>query len=403
MELCFISKYPPIEGGVSSRTYWLSKGLGESGHKVYVVTNAWEVEKEFREEIPKKELNKLEPKNVRLFSTSTPPPFHIPYSQCYLSKLTSLALNVVNKYDPNVLFSFYSMPYGLCGYLIKMITKKPFVLRHAGSDITRLFEFPFFKNIFIEMFSNADKILTSQNKRQLFLDLKIPESKLSPFFDDVDTESFNPRIKPFNLSKYTGKDLDNIPVFTYIGKISKLKQTHNFLRAVAKIKDEKFIVLLIVGNGKYVEGLKVFVKSLHLEKKIIFMPFQPPWKIPSLMTASTAIISPESEETPHLPAGTHYPIIIREAMACGRCTIIGEGMHKKGLYTQLEDGSHTVIVNSENTNEFAKKLKTIANDSDIAHKIGAEARKISENAENYKDSLKKLENLFQEVVNMYGS
>jgi glycosyltransferase involved in cell wall biosynthesis len=402
IRLCVISKYPPIEGGVSSKTYWICKGLGKLGNKVYVVTNAWEVEKEFREDIPKRELSELEPKNVRLFSTSSSPPFHIPYSQCYLSKLTSLALNVVKEYDPNVLFSFYFMPYGLCGYLVKMITRKPFVLRHAGSDITRLFEYPFFRNLFIEMFSNADKILTSQNKKQLFLNLKIPESKLSPLYDGVDTEAFNPRTKPFDLSKYTGKNLDGIPIFTYIGKISKLKQTYNFLKAVAKIKDEKFVILLIVGSGKYVEDLKGFVKSLHLEKKVIFMPFQPPWKIPSLMTKSTAIVSPESEETPYLPTGTHYPIIIREAMACGCCTIIGEGIHKKGLYTQLEDGVNTITINPENTSEFAKKLKSIANDSDKAYKIGKEARKVSESIENYKDSLKKLENLFQEVINVYG-
>jgi len=400
IRLCVISKYPPIEGGVSSRAYWICKGLGKLGNKVYVVTNAWEVEEEFRENIPKRELTELEPKNVRLFSTSGQPPFHIPYSQCYLSKITSLALNVVKEYDPSVLFSFYFMPYGLCGYITKMITKKPLILRHAGSDITRLFEYPFFRNLFIEMLNNADKILTPESKKHLFLNLKVPENKLSPVFDGVDTKAFNPRIRPFNLSKYTGKNLDDIPIFTYIGKISKLKQTYNFLRAVSKIKNEKFIVLLIVGNGKYVEDLKAFVKSLHIEKKIIFMPFQPPWMIPSLITASTAIVSPESEETPHLPADTHYPVIIREAMACGRCTIIGEGMHKKGLYAHLEDGINTVVINPEDTDEFAKKLKVIANDSDNAHKIGLEARKLSESIENYKDGLKKLENLFQEVANV---
>ncbi|MBI2654760.1 hypothetical protein HYX02_08215 [Candidatus Woesearchaeota archaeon] len=51
MNLLFISKYPPIEGGVSAQTYWLAKALGEKGHKVYVVSNCWEVEQRYREQI----------------------------------------------------------------------------------------------------------------------------------------------------------------------------------------------------------------------------------------------------------------------------------------------------------------------------------------------------------------
>ncbi len=49
MRICFIGKYPPIEGGVSSHAYWLAKALGKKGHEVHVVTNAQEVEKEYCE------------------------------------------------------------------------------------------------------------------------------------------------------------------------------------------------------------------------------------------------------------------------------------------------------------------------------------------------------------------
>ena len=44
-----IGKYPPIEGGVSARVYWLAKALGERGHEVHIVTNAQEVESEYKE------------------------------------------------------------------------------------------------------------------------------------------------------------------------------------------------------------------------------------------------------------------------------------------------------------------------------------------------------------------
>src|SRR5579862_3413321 len=48
MKLCLIGKYPPIEGGVSTLTYWMARGLAQRGHDVHVVTNADEVEATFR-------------------------------------------------------------------------------------------------------------------------------------------------------------------------------------------------------------------------------------------------------------------------------------------------------------------------------------------------------------------
>ena len=48
MKICILGKYPPIEGGVSTQTYWLARGLAQRGHHVHVITNADEVEDMFR-------------------------------------------------------------------------------------------------------------------------------------------------------------------------------------------------------------------------------------------------------------------------------------------------------------------------------------------------------------------
>ena len=48
MRVCAIVKYPPIQGGVSAQSYWLCRALAEAGHEVHVVTNAEEVEQDYR-------------------------------------------------------------------------------------------------------------------------------------------------------------------------------------------------------------------------------------------------------------------------------------------------------------------------------------------------------------------
>src|ERR1044072_2169634 len=56
MNICFICKYPPIQGGVSMHGYWAARGLAQKGHKVFVVTNADEVEQTFRIHLTKEDL-----------------------------------------------------------------------------------------------------------------------------------------------------------------------------------------------------------------------------------------------------------------------------------------------------------------------------------------------------------
>jgi hypothetical protein len=48
LRICIIGKYPPIQGGVSMRTYWRAHGLAALGHEVHVVTNAKEAVAPYR-------------------------------------------------------------------------------------------------------------------------------------------------------------------------------------------------------------------------------------------------------------------------------------------------------------------------------------------------------------------
>lgn len=377
MRICIISKYPPIEGGVSSETYWLAKSLGELGHEIFIVSNCWEVEEKYREMIMDEELIHLEPKNVQLFTT-TPSAnlWFVPHFIPYDVKLASLSIEVIRKYNPDVIFSFYLLPYGISGFISKQITNKPLIVKHAGSDITRLFNSPFLRPLFVEVFKSADRIVTSRDKISLLSNLGLDSNKFVLLPRVINPKEFHPDVKPFDLAQYTDKDIKNTPIFTYLGKIGGIKKINFFIEAAARIRDEDFILLFIVERGEGLEILQNYIKTAGLEDKTIFLPFQPPWKIPSIMNASTCVVCPESYETPFLPAGTHFPAIQREAMLCGRCTIIGEGIYEKykRIHPQIQDGINTIVVNPENINNFAEKLINIVKNVDLAYEIGKNAR-----------------------------
>ncbi len=395
MNLLFISKYPPIEGGVSAQSYWLAKALGEKGHSVYVVSNCWEAEPRYREHIESNEMQLLEPKNVELFSTSPEFRSSIPFSRYYESRIASIALDIIKKYDIDAVYSHYLLPYGVSALLVKKLTNKPWLLQHAGSDITRLFSFSQLKSVFVECFSNADKIIGYSNTMEKMIEHNLDANKLVHAARSINLKEFNPDAKPFDFSKFgVGEET---AIFTYFGKISGLKKTYEFVNAASAIKDEDFRIAFVTEAGNSAEELKEHARKLSVLDKLVFVPFIPPWQVPGIMKSSSCIVCPESEETPYLPKGTHGPQIAREAMAVGRPAIIGRGVKEKGIYKNTTESNDILVVDPENRQEFSDALKFIIKNKEKSEEIGRNARKFSEQNEKFENYTNSMEAIFNSL------
>ena len=380
MKICILGKYPPIQGGVSSCNYWLAKALASDGHNVFVVTNAEEAGFEYREEILPKEAKNLEPKGVIVKNSSPLNKSFIPLYNPFIAKLASLAIKTIREEKIDVLYSNYLLPYGVAAYIAKEATNIPWFLDHAGSDITNLFDEQLLQPVFVELFRNADLVVNSLQVRDRILKPGIiKEDKISPFigkmfYARIRDNSFSPYAKPLNLAVYFDGFNKKIPVFTYLGKISPLKKTFSFVEAASLLPKGKFYLLFVTEKGRMYIQLRNLLREHGLLSYSCLLTFQPPWRVPSILTASTCIVAPESEEVPYLPEGTHGSKICLEAMLCARCAIIGEGMSKKSFYSQCKDGVHFLKVDPSNKRQFANKLKLIMDSPLLAYKIGQKAR-----------------------------
>ena len=383
MRICIISKYPPIEGGVSAKVYWLAKALGERGHEIHIVTNALEVECDYKEIF---DLNDPEfiPRNVYLHSTNADTnPWHIPFSKAYTERIANLAIEVIEKYDLQIIDTYYILPYAISGFIAKNITDKPQVLHHAGSDINKLFSSNSYQTIFKSVFQRMDKIITIPQYKKMFLSLGVKESVLD--FDkqvSVDANTFKPETAPFPLANYIKVDIPECPIITYIGKINYYWQTkglYELIEAVKNIKND--FRLLFVANGKGLIDFKNLVKGNNLENKSIFIDFVPPWKIPSIIKLSTCVIIPEQE----FPIPNHTPILPREVMAIGKCLIISRELFDKKCYGNLIDGESVLVVNPKNLRQFSTVMKKIIQDPEKAQQIGEKAYQHSIQFENFNE------------------
>ena len=399
MRICFIGKYPPIEGGVSSHAYWLAKALGKKGHEVHVVTNAQEVEKEYCEQIDSSDKHRYAPKNVYVHSTEPTPsanPMHIPASKAYAEKLANLAVEVVEKYNIDVIDSWYLLPYGVSAFVAKTLTGKPWVLRHAGSDIGRLFSSRSYQTLFKSIFKQADRIVTYSNSEDFFLKLGISDSKLTVTSKvNIDPSAFYPEVKSLDLSQYFKKPPSGRPIITYIGKIPFLwesKGIGELVEAVSRIQEE--FVLLFCANGTGKEKFLEFVRSRDLEDRTVFIDFLPPWKIPSLIKASACVVIPERD----FPVSNHLPNLPLEVMAVGKCLILSTELHQKEPYSQLVDNESAYMVDPKNINRFKKVLEKAIQKPSRAERSGSKAHNLFQKTENYKGYINQSVSLYGEVA-----
>ncbi len=401
MKICFIGKYPPIEGGEASKLYFLAKELGKKGHEVHIVTNALCVEKEFREKLRGEDLKFYQPKGVTVHNIN---PFRLPHfipqSSAYVERLASLAIHVVEKYQIDVIDGWYLVPYGIAAYLASCFTKRPLFLRHAGSDLNRVARSPYFAPIIDKILKAADRVVTYPSRvrflkekgilpyqiiinRSLAIDPKFfsPENKISP------RRYLNPLV-------YQNK---GSALITYIGKLSPNKGLMELLEALALVKKAgKKFKLLVIGNGrqKFKKRFIEQIEKLGLREEVIINSFIPPWRIPGVIKLSILLVHPEF----NFPIEVHNPILVREIMACGGCLLISKELYQKQEKEFVKNGKNIVVVSPQKKRAFAQKIIDLLDNPQKRARIEKEARKAALKREDFSRYVNQFEQFYQEVI-----
>ncbi|MFB6089067.1 MAG: glycosyltransferase, partial [Candidatus Aenigmatarchaeota archaeon] len=323
MKLLKIGKYPPIEGGISSQSYWISRGLGKKDEEIDIVTNSLETEGEYRERITDDFEDNYQPENIEVFNTD---PFikndFIPYSPEYTQKLISLSLKVIEKDRPDVIVSNYLLPYGTAASHVSRKTNIPHVLKHAGSDITRLLNSRNYNTVLENILKESKSIITVPGLAEFFSEYK-SEDQIFEAKKSINTEIFSPEIEGIDLDKWflnrnAGKD------FLYLGKLRRSKGILNILRSFKQI-DEEFN-FYIVGNGPYKDRIISYIKENNLEEKVFIENFMPPWKVPHLLRSMDCVFVIEEK----FNVGIHSSRVIKESMGVGTPVITNKKPEEYG-------------------------------------------------------------------------
>jgi len=266
--VALLSKYPPLEGGIAAKTYWLAKGLASRGYKVHIITHATGAGRAY--EIQDDNRHPTIEGNLWVHRPQYEMPWHIPEDQEQTLALLDLTIKVIREHGVQILDTGYLLPYGIIGHLAKLSTGVHHVMRHGGSDLEKFLKGGILGTVLKEAISKSDVVITDKWYRHTLESIN-PHIVCQPSYVP-DGSAFKPNIN--REPRYR---------LAAIGKINYYWQ-HKGLHLVAEIMQklkEKF-ECWIVGQGN---GISDFQRSLGSQtvSSIDWRPFVPPWKMPDLL------------------------------------------------------------------------------------------------------------------------
>lgn len=292
-----IGRFPPLQGGISSRAYWFANALGKRGHSVHVVTDRSDVD----------ELHSMAGigaipchPNVTIHRPEEVIPWHIPDDRHRILCLLNKALEVVESQKPDVIEANYLVPYGLVAYLASEITGIPYVLRHGGSDIRKFLVGGLWPGLWRKALDGATLIITDTDSQEIIRKWSHRVMSLTPYVPDC--SFFRP-----------ARDRGNTrPVLALIGKANyywRHKGWHRVIDVWHQLDDS--FDFLVVSQGVGLDDFKSYVHS-RIGSKVTWQVFVPPWEMPKLLNSVDGLFFYEAD----LPFPVFSNVAV-EALFCG--------------------------------------------------------------------------------------
>jgi glycosyltransferase involved in cell wall biosynthesis len=399
MTLCLIGKYPPIEGGVARATFWAAFALAQHGVSTHVVTNAREVEEEFRifdepwaPDLPP-DPRIVAGERLRVHYTSQDSGRgYVPWVNPFVTKLAALATDVVEAHGCDLIYAHYFEPYGLAANLTASWTGVPFGVRHAGSDVGSLLLAPELRTAYTRMLRAADYVVASGSTFRRFLRLGVPFERLLRLPPAALPEQyFHPDARPLDVAgllraidarlprsfydglyhQASGRSFDSTrPTIGIYGKVGETKGSYDLVRALGQLKRQGLqfnFVALTQGYRARMTALTRAIAEHGLVADTWLLPFLPHWYVPNFIRACTAVCFLERQ----FPIAIHRPSVPREVLACGTALVLSrEAAARRSDPEALRDGENVWLADPLDTDELAAVLRRCVEDPSRAREVG---------------------------------
>jgi colanic acid biosynthesis glycosyl transferase WcaI len=385
LRILFITdNFPPETNAPALRTYEHARFWVEDGHEVTVVTGepnfpTGRIHEGYRN-VPYSVHDMDGIRVVRVWTFIAPNKGHIRRSLDYLSfMLTSFPAALLQKRPDIVVGTSPQLLTAVSAWGAARLKGAPFVFElrdlwpesivavgaSAGGPtmraIARLAHF---------LYRRADLIVSvTESFVEILKKRGIPASRLAVVRNGVNLSDITPGPRENEIRVELGIGADEF-VATYVGTLGMAHALSSVIRTAALTAEEP-IHYLFVGEGAERDDLEREAARLGLTN-VTFMGGQPRERIPSILSASDAVIV-HLKDDPLF--STVIPSKIFEAMAVARPIVLAVKGESAGIVSGAAAG---IVVGPEAPEELAAALRRLRAEPELAETLGENGRKAAE-------------------------
>ncbi len=348
-------EYPPIGGGASNASMFLSKAFVGQGHKVVVITSAF---RNFRGYKFENGIHVYRLRTVR----HAPDHSNIFEMLSFLVSGLLFSAKIARKHKIDKTIIFFTLPCGPIGYLLNKKFNIPYVVSLRGGDVPGL----------VPELNGAHRVIKKLRRAILRSSVKVVANasglanlsrKADPFPvqvipNGVDTNFFYPLDD-------SGKNRNNTFEFLFVGRFQPQKNLFFLLDRLAELrsKDSRPFILHLVGDGPLKIDLQNYAERLGIHDKIVWYGWVDKERLRTLYLSADCFLNPSLYEG--------MPNTVLEAMACGLPVVASDIPGNNDLVRHGETG---FLFDLNSSNECADVLKTLLKNPALATSMGKKGR-----------------------------
>ncbi len=208
------------------------------------------------------------------------------------------------------------------------------------------------------LYGQVDTVfVNSEQYRKCWIDRGFTPEKLKILPRGLDTDLFNPQRRDPSFWKRFGANGSDVRLL-YVGRISREKDLDVLAAAYHKVREAGVPVkLFLVGHGPYSDALAAILPDA------IFVGYLTGEPLANAYASADIFVFPSTTDT--------FGNVIIEAQASGLPVIVSDLGGPKEL---VEDGVNGIVTKALDSDEVAKAITLLAQDTDKRRQMGQQAR-----------------------------
>jgi glycosyltransferase involved in cell wall biosynthesis len=301
---------------------------------------------------------------------------------------------ITGQQNSDLIHVHWVVPNGLIAAWVAALRKIPFVVSLHGSDVYLARSNPVFRSIAKYIFQHANGV-TACSPELLDAALEMDASCnhiLLPY--GVDTKKFNPTKRDNKFRQQFKSENDDVIIIA-LGRLVYKKGFDILITASREVlRSRSGIQVVIGGEGPLRDELEQKINKLGISEQVQMVGNLPWDEVPKYLASGDIFILPSIRDQYGNIDG--LPNVLLEAMSSGTPVIASD---IPGVKTVIEDLHNGILVPSGNTNQLMDSIILLVSEDSLRETLGEAARITIENNFTWHMIVKRLENLFNLVLN----